>query len=81
MVSGSISSLPPRSVANFLAHCFFKYAKANYFTVEVEWFEAQLSIAYTDASTLGATAASTFCIIYAVLAIGTQYAYLESSAG
>jgi hypothetical protein len=80
IVSASISSLPPRSVADFLANCFFKYAEANYFVVEVEWFEAQLSIAYTDASTLGSTAAGTVCIIFAVLAIGTQYAYLEASA-
>jgi len=81
LASASVTSLPPRTVANFLTHCFFKYAEANYFAVEKEWFDVQLSIAYTDASTFGITSAGTICIIFAVLAIGTQYAYLESPTG
>ncbi|KAB8215279.1 fungal-specific transcription factor domain-containing protein [Aspergillus novoparasiticus] len=75
----SVSSLPPRAIASFLAHCFFKHAETNYFTVERTWLESKLDMAYTNANSITHSDVSTMCVIFGVLAVGTQYAYLESA--
>ncbi|KAJ8118143.1 hypothetical protein OPT61_g801 [Boeremia exigua] len=74
----SLASLPPRGIANFLVNSFFKHAEANYFFIERHWLEEKLDTAYERAITLSHRDVGTVCVIFAVLAIGTQYAYLES---
>lgn len=74
----ALSSLPPRYVADFLVRVFFKHAETNYFYVERDWFMRRLDMAYDDAASLSRRDVGTVCIIFIVLAIGTQYAYLDS---
>ncbi|KAE8418932.1 hypothetical protein BDV36DRAFT_282670 [Aspergillus pseudocaelatus] len=75
----SVSSLPPRAIANFLVHCFFKHAETIYFTVERTWLESKLDMVYTDPNSLTHSDVSTMCVIFSALAVGTQYTYLEST--
>lgn len=74
----SLSSLPPRYVADFLVQAFFKHAETNYFYVERGWLLDKLDVAYGNAAALTRRDVGTVCIIFIVLAIGTQYAYLDS---
>ncbi|BAE59704.1 unnamed protein product [Aspergillus oryzae RIB40] len=75
----SVSSLPPRAIASFLVHCFFKHAETSYFTVERIWLESKLDLAYTNPNSITNSDVSTMCVIFGVLAFGTQHAYLESA--
>lgn len=75
----SVSSLPPRAIASFLVHCFFKHAETSYFTVERIWLESKLDLAYTNPNSITHSDVSTMCVIFGVLAFGTQHAYLESA--
>ncbi|KAF2019914.1 hypothetical protein BU24DRAFT_129249 [Aaosphaeria arxii CBS 175.79] len=79
-IVNSISSLPPRSIANFLVHSFFNHAEANYFFVERQWLEDRLDTVYERPATLSRRDVGSVCVIFAILAIGAQYAYLESYA-
>ncbi|KAE8335265.1 hypothetical protein BDV24DRAFT_171471 [Aspergillus arachidicola] len=67
-----VSSLPPRAIASFLVHCFFKHAEINYFTVERTWLESKLDMAYTNANSITHSDVSTMCVIFGVLAVGTH---------
>ncbi|OQD68093.1 hypothetical protein PENPOL_c003G08094 [Penicillium polonicum] len=75
----AVSSLPPRFVATFLIHCFFKHAVTNYFYVDRDWLLAKVEIAYANPASLGRSDAGTMCMIFGILAIGTHYAYLEAT--
>ncbi|KAH7303825.1 fungal-specific transcription factor domain-containing protein [Stachybotrys elegans] len=77
-VTNSVSFLPPRFVANFLVHTFFAHAEANYWYLEREWLTARLGRMYEDAASLSRRDVGALCVVFMVLAIGTQYAYLES---
>ncbi|GMG02754.1 unnamed protein product [Aspergillus oryzae var. brunneus] len=67
------------TVPNFLVHCFFKHAETSYFTVERIWLESKLDLAYTNPNSITNSDVSTMCVIFGVLAFGTQHAYLESA--
>lgn len=70
--------MPPRFVADFLVQAFFAHAETNYFYIDRGWLISRLDIAYTDAESLTRREVGTVCIIFIVLAIGVQYAYLDS---
>ncbi|ODM17390.1 hypothetical protein SI65_07065 [Aspergillus cristatus] len=74
----SITCLPPRYVADFLVQIFFKYAQTNNFYVEEDWLLDKLNICYTDPSSLAPDDAGSVCAILMVLAVGTQFAHMES---
>lgn len=74
----SLSSLPPRYIADFLVQSFFRHAETNYFYVEKGWLLEKLDTAYRDPSSLTRRDVGTVCVLFTVLAIGTQYAYLDS---
>ncbi|KAI5458904.1 fungal-specific transcription factor domain-containing protein [Mariannaea sp. PMI_226] len=74
----SLSSLPPRYIADFLVQSFFRHAETNYFYVEKGWLLEKLEIAYDHPASMTRRDVGTVCIIFTVLAIGTQYAYLDS---
>lgn len=78
LVSSSITCLPPRYVAEFLVQIFFKYAQTNNFYVEEDWLCQKLNICYTDPSSLSSDDAGAVCAILMVLAVGTQFAHMES---
>ncbi|OJJ47377.1 hypothetical protein ASPZODRAFT_96379 [Penicilliopsis zonata CBS 506.65] len=77
-LSAAISCCPPRHIADFLVSIFFKHAQTSYFLVDETWFRARMELLYTDAAQLNPRDASSIAVILAVLAIGTQYAYLDS---
>ncbi|RAH48976.1 Zn(II)2Cys6 transcription factor [Aspergillus brunneoviolaceus CBS 621.78] len=79
LVSTSVTCLPPRFVADFLVQIFFKYAQTNNFYVEEDWLKDKLNICYTDPSSLSSKDAGTVCAILMVLAVGTQFAHMESA--
>ncbi|SPN99868.1 related to C6 transcription factor (PrnA) [Cephalotrichum gorgonifer] len=76
----ALASLPPRHIANFLVQVFFKHARTNYVYVEKAWLLDKIDVAYENAASLSRRDVGTVCIIFIVLAIGTQYAYLERLA-
>ncbi|KAJ5773136.1 hypothetical protein N7457_008032 [Penicillium paradoxum] len=78
-VSASITCLPPRYVADFLVQIFFKYAQTNNFYVEEDWLLEKLGICYTDPGSLSFDDAGAVACILMVLAVGTQFAHMESS--
>ena len=78
VVSSSVSCLPPRYVADFLVQIFFKYAQTNNYYVEEDWLRERLNTCYTQPDTLSARDAGSVCSILMVLAIGTQFAHMES---
>lgn len=65
-------------MADFLVQIFFKYAQTNNFYVEEEWLLDKLNICYTDPSLLAPDDAGSVCAILMVLAVGTQFAHMES---
>lgn len=76
----SVSFLPPRFVTDFLVDAFFTHAQANYWYVERGWLTKTLEDIYENAHSLSRRDVGAICLIFMVLAIGTQYAYLESYA-
>jgi hypothetical protein len=75
----AISCFPPRPIAVFLVNIFFKYAESHYFYVDEGWVRDRLDMLYNDPSSFSIKGPGTIGIILTVLAIGTQYAYLDSS--
>lgn len=75
-----LSSLPPRSISEFLVHCYFQHAEANYCFVDREWLCGQVDVVYENPMSLSNRDIGTLAMIFSILAIGTQYAYLESIA-
>lgn len=78
LVSASITCLPPRYVADFLVQIFFKYAQTNNFYIEEDWLLDKLNTCYVDPSSLSPDDAGSVCAILMVLAVGTQFAHMES---
>ncbi|KAJ5105703.1 hypothetical protein NUU61_003050 [Penicillium alfredii] len=78
LASASINCLPPRYVADFLVQIFFKYAQTNNFYVEEDWLREKLAVCYTNPSSLSSDDAGAVCSILMVLAVGTQFAHMES---
>jgi hypothetical protein len=78
LISVSLSSLPPRYIAEFLVEAFFKHAETNYFYVERTWFADKLDTIYNSPASLSSRDVGTVCMVLILFAIGTQYAYLDS---
>ncbi|KAK0384263.1 hypothetical protein NLU13_8351 [Sarocladium strictum] len=76
----ALNALPPRFVADFLVQAFFTHAETNYYYVDKNWLLEKLDVAYNNPSALTTRDVGTVCVLFVVLAIGTQYAYLDSSA-
>lgn len=74
-----ICRFPDRQVANFLVDTFFKYTQCNNFYVDVEWLQKKLDIYYCDSLALGQEEVPSLCIVLMILAIGTQYAHMDSA--
>ncbi|OHW91428.1 fungal specific transcription factor domain-containing protein [Colletotrichum incanum] len=74
----SLSSLPPRYVADFLVRAFFNHAETSYFYVERHWLNDKLDLVYENSASLTRRDVGTVCMILIIFAIGTQYAYLDS---
>ncbi|KAL4962157.1 Zn(II)2Cys6 transcription factor [Aspergillus stella-maris] len=79
VVSASVTCLPPRFVADFLVQMFFKYAQTNNFYVEEDWLRNKLDTCYTNPESLSSNDAGAVCSILMVLAVGTQFAHMESA--
>ncbi|KAJ6160676.1 hypothetical protein N7470_004072 [Penicillium chermesinum] len=79
LVSSSITCLPPRYVAEFLVQIFFKYAQTNNFYIEEQWLFEKLNICYTSPSSLSSEDSGAVCSLLMVLAVGTQFAHMESA--
>lgn len=65
-------------MADFLVQTFFKYAQTNNFYVEEDWLREKLNTCYTNPSSLTSADAGAVCAILMVLAIGTQFAHMDS---
>ncbi|KAL2839587.1 hypothetical protein BJY01DRAFT_237034 [Aspergillus pseudoustus] len=79
VVAASVTCLPPRFVADFLVQMFFKYAQTNNFYVEEDWLKDKLNTCYTNPGGLSSNDAGAVCSILMVLAVGTQFAHMESA--
>ncbi|OJJ66414.1 hypothetical protein ASPBRDRAFT_59818 [Aspergillus brasiliensis CBS 101740] len=77
-LSAALACFPPRPITGFLVKTFLKYAATHWFLVEEDWLLDRVHRLYTDPASLGDTAAAVASILLSVLAIGTQYAHLES---
>ncbi|KAJ5287355.1 hypothetical protein N7478_003041 [Penicillium angulare] len=77
-VANSITCLPPRYVAEFLVQIFFKYAQTNNWYIEEDWLCDKLNICYTNPASLSTDDSGAVCAILMVLAVGTQFAHMES---
>lgn len=75
-----LSSCPPRFVADFLVGVFFRYAEGNYFYVDRTWLNRKMDLIYDAPTSLTRRDVPALGVLFMVLAIGTQYAYLESDA-
>ncbi|KAK5105866.1 hypothetical protein LTR62_001953 [Meristemomyces frigidus] len=74
-----VALLPPRPVAEFLKRVVFKHGTGTYFLVELAWIDSMMETLYTSAVMLRAKDVTAACVVVMVLAVGTQYAHLESS--
>ncbi|GFG04745.1 uncharacterized transcriptional regulatory protein C417.09c [Aspergillus udagawae] len=77
-LAAAISCIPPRHIAEFLVGIFFKHAVTHCFYVDRPWLLTRLTALYTNPESLTSKDAPVLSIILTVLAIGTQYAYLEA---
>jgi hypothetical protein len=76
--SGLVSSCPPRYIADFLVRAFFNHAEGNYFYVDRTWLNRKMDLVYDAPASLSRRDVPMLCVLFMVLAIGTQYAYLDS---
>ncbi|KAJ5758544.1 hypothetical protein N7520_005700 [Penicillium odoratum] len=73
----AMTQLPPRPIAEFLVGLFFKYTELNSFYVERRWLQEKLQLCYNPSTEFTAADTPWVCTIFAVLAIGTQFAHME----
>jgi hypothetical protein len=66
-------------VAEFLKNVFFKHATSSYFFLDREWTDEAIDILYSSTAGLSAIDVTAACLVVMILAVGTQYAHLESS--
>lgn len=78
-LSAALACFPPRPITGFLVKTFLRYAATHWFLVDEDWLLERVHRLYTDPASLGDKAAAVSSILLSVLAIGTQYAHLESS--
>ncbi|KAL3479136.1 fungal-specific transcription factor domain-containing protein [Aspergillus californicus] len=79
--TGVLSALPPRSVVDFLAMTFFRFAQSGYFCVHPEIFSRKLVAFYDGVNEFAARDARSsqrsvefISMLFMVLAIGSQFA-------
>jgi hypothetical protein len=79
--------LPPREVVSFLVSTFFQFAQANFFYIHPEIFNRKLLAFYEGSQEFGGQglhdtrkSAEFICLLFMVLAIGSQFADLESDS-
>ncbi|KAL2851192.1 fungal-specific transcription factor domain-containing protein [Aspergillus pseudoustus] len=77
-IAAAISCCPPRHIADFLINVFFKHAATYYFYVDRAWLVEKVDALYTDSGRFNKNSAAVVSIILTVLAIATQYAYLDA---
>jgi hypothetical protein len=65
-------------VTDFLIQISYKYAQTNNFYVEEYWLREKLSTCYNNPASLTSSDAPAVCAILMVLAIGTQFAHMDS---
>jgi hypothetical protein len=70
---------PPQPVSEFLISSFFKYGQTNYYYVEEDWAMAKLESIYSQTSSTSSDDSPAWCILLMLLAIGTQFADLDSA--
>ncbi|KAK6365536.1 hypothetical protein LTS17_011255 [Exophiala oligosperma] len=80
VISQAMDHLPPYHIAQFLVKLFFKYVQLNCFFIEEEWILAKVQHSYSEAPEFSASDVSWVCSLFAVLAIGTQVAHMESGS-
>ncbi|KAF2716174.1 hypothetical protein K431DRAFT_279470 [Polychaeton citri CBS 116435] len=73
-----VAMLPPRPVAIFLANVFFKHAVNVYYYVDQHWVSGMVNEMYKIPTRLQSKDVTAACAVVMVLAVGTQYAHLES---
>ncbi|KAK4570101.1 hypothetical protein LTR86_003071 [Recurvomyces mirabilis] len=74
-----VALLPPRPVADFLVRVVFRHATSTYFIIEPIWVNCMMDALYNNPAALSAKDVTGACTVIMVLAVGTQYAHLESS--
>ncbi|KAL4805159.1 fungal-specific transcription factor domain-containing protein [Aspergillus unguis] len=77
-IADAISSCPPRHIADFLLGVFFKHAETYYFYVDRAWLMERVAALYNEPETFTRKSAAVISIILMVMAIATQYAYLDA---
>lgn len=77
-IRAALQGLPPRFIADFLVKVFFKHAQRNYFYVDERWLVKQIHIVYNETWTSSIKDPGTVAILFAVLAVGTQYAHMDA---
>lgn len=78
VIHQTMAHLPPFQIAQFLVKLFFKYVQLNCFYVEEDWIHAKLLHCYAEHPEFSAGDISWVCSLFAILAIGTQMAHMES---
>lgn len=73
-----LNILPPREVAGFLTQIFFRFVETNFFYVKESWLQEKLDILYSSPTDISTNDAGWICAVLMVLAIGTQYAHMDS---
>jgi hypothetical protein len=71
--------LPPQPVGEYLISIFFRYGQTNYYYVEEDWALAKLESLYSQTSSMSSDESPAWCILLMLLAIGTQFADLDSA--
>lgn len=70
---------PPQPVSEFLISIFFKYAQTNYYYIGEDWAMAKLESIYSQTSRMSSDDSPAWCILLMLLAVGTQFADLDSA--
>ncbi|KAK5130845.1 hypothetical protein LTR08_001617 [Meristemomyces frigidus] len=73
-----IKDLPPKDIAVFLTRTYFSHAQTNTLFVEESWVVDRVHRLYTAQPSIGEEDAPWICTALLVLAVGTQFAHLES---
>ncbi|KAK7221744.1 hypothetical protein V2G26_009747 [Clonostachys chloroleuca] len=82
---GLLAALPPQEVLGFLSDNFFKYAQSNFYIVSPEVYSRKLKAFLDGKNDFDPSASLTkrpiefICLLFIIMAIGTQYADLEQA--
>ncbi|KAK8036368.1 hypothetical protein PG991_001505 [Apiospora marii] len=78
LMTDLLKVLPPRPVASFLVHVFFTHATSFYFFLDQRWVMSTLDSLYQSPSRHDSKNVVPACAVTMVMAVGAQYAHLES---